>query len=422
MAGIHRKDASLEQAWEEVSLEQAQQLIGEQLRPITETEWVPLPEAPGRVLAEDQIAAFDQPPFHRSPIDGYACRSADISGASKETPVYLQVIAEVCAGQWCRKSVGTGQAVRIMTGAPVPEGCDCCVYQEDTDYGEEQVAVYRSVGAWENFCFRGEDFKQGTRLLERGTKVGSVEAGILAGMGKAEIPVLSLPKAALLTTGDEVAAPGKPLLPGKIYDSNQTLLAVRLRELGIRPAVTETVRDDADEMAEAIRQAAKTCDIVITTGGVSVGKKDLVHQALGKLNARRIFWRVKVKPGMPTLFSMYGNIPVISLSGNPFGAAAIFEVLVRPALAALTTDPTLLPVRGSGIMADEFPKASVGRRLVRAIWKDGTIRLPKGLHSSGVLSSMKGCNCLVDIPPGTEALHAGDSVEVIFISSPYGIP
>lgn len=400
---------------ENVSLEQALQLMDEQIQTITETEHVPVLEALGRVLAEDVKAVFDNPPFDRSPIDGYACRSADIAGASRDNPVYLQVVEEVCAGQCPHSKVTSGQAVRIMTGAPIPEGCDCCVYQEYTDYGEEQVAVYEPAGPWGNYCYRGEDFKKGTLMMAQGTKLGYVEAGILASMGETEVLVLRQPKIALLTTGDEVMSPGERLLPGKIYDSNQTLLIARMQELGIHPVLAEAVRDDADAVADAIQRAAKEADMVLTTGGVSVGKKDMVHQALSLLNARRIFWRVQLKPGMPTVFSVYEGTPVISLSGNPFGAAANFELLIRPALAKLTGDQTWIPLRTSGVMADIFPKTSMGRRFIRAIWKNGKVYLPEGLHDSGILASMKGCNCLVDIPPGTAALHVGDLVEVVFI-------
>lgn len=400
---------------ENVSLEQALQLMTGQIRPIAETERVPVLEALGRVLAEDMKAAFDNPPFDRSPIDGYACRAADIAGASRDNPVYLQVVEEVCAGQYPHNKVSAGQAVRIMTGAPIPEGCDCCVYQEHTDYGEKKVAVYEPAEAGENYCCRGEDFKKGTLMMAQGTKLGYVEAGILASMGETEVSVLRRPKIALLITGDEVVPPGQSLLPGKIYDSNQTLLTARMQELGIHPVMAETVRDDADAVADAIGKAAMAADLVITTGGVSVGKKDMVHQALSLLNARRIFWRVQIKPGMPTIFSVYEGTPVVSLSGNPFGAAANFELLIRPALAKLAGDQTWVPLRASGIMADVFPKTSAGRRFIRAIWKNGRVYLPDGLHDSGILASMKGCNCLVDIPPGTAALHAGDPVEVVFL-------
>lgn len=400
---------------EYVSVEQAVRLIEDDISPVAETEQVPLAASLGRILAEAAIAGFDNPPFDRSPIDGYACRAADLAGASRERPVYLDVVEEVCAGQSPCRAVEAGQAARIMTGAPVPEGCDCCVFQEDTDYGDARVAVYAPVNAWGNYCFRGEDFKKGARLLEKGTKIGYVEAGILSSMGMNTVLVRRLPRLALLATGDEVVRPGELLLPGKIYDSNQMLLAMRLRELGVEPVLIRAVPDDGEALAEAIREAAGISDLIVTTGGVSVGKKDMVHRALELLHARKVFWRVLLKPGMPTVFSVACGTPVISLSGNPFGAAANFELLVRPALARLTGDQTLQPTRGTGVMADAFPKASAGRRFVRASWRDGRVYLPQGLHSSGVLASMRGCNCLVDIPAGTKELRAGDAVEVVFI-------
>lgn len=412
---LWKRDIGKGNRMEGVTAEQALELILEHTKVIGDTEEVELLRAPGRILARDMKAAFDNPPFDRSPIDGYACRSEDVAEASEENPVSLKVTEEIDAGRYSERRVESGQAVRIMTGAAIPPGCDCCIRQEDTDYGEDLVKLFRPEKAWGNYCFQGEDFKEGAVLLTKGTRLGFVEAGVLAGMGMAAAPVYRRPKIAVLTTGDEVVMPGRPLPPGKIYNSNLTLLAARLLDFGAELTQTVSVEDDPSMMAEALKEAAGNADLIVTTGAVSVGKKDIMHEALKKAGAERIFWRVKVKPGMPTLFSVYKDVPVISLSGNPFGVAVMTELLIRPMLQKMKQDDTLKLTRVNGTLADPFEKPSRGRRMVRAFWKDGVFHLPDGLHSNGVLSSMAGCNCLIDVKPGSPALKPGDSAEAILL-------
>mgnify|MGYP005977794091 FL=1 len=316
----------------------------------------------------------------------------------------------------------------------VANGCNCCIYQEDTDYGEDTVEVYSEQKRWSNYCFSGEDFKKGTTLLKKGTHIGYVEAAILAGMGVAKVPVYRQPRIVLLTTGDEVVEPGIPLPEGKIYNSNMTMLSARLRELGIESFHMEAVKDDPTVMSEKLKEAAKAADMIITTGGVSVGKKDIMHESLRLMGAERIFWRVKMKPGMPTLFSAYKKtsditatdhcasereIPIISLSGNPFGVAASIELLIRPALEKMMQDPSIGLKEVNGIMADNFEKGIKGRRFIRAYLENGKFHLPNGLHSNGVLSSMAGCNCLIDTKTmenqESRSLNAGDKVGAILL-------
>lgn len=418
---------------EGISVEQAMEQILQYTPVINETEEVELNKAGGRILAQDMVAEFNNPPFDRSPVDGYACKAEDLVGASSEHPVKLKVMEEIDAGQYSERAVEHGQAVRIMTGAAIPKGCDCCVYQERTDYGEDFVEIYTEQKQWDNYCFTGEDFKKGTTLLKKGTHIGYVEAAVLAGMGAAKVPVYRQPRIVLLTTGDEVVEPGNPLPAGKIYNSNMTMLSARLRELRIEPFYMEAVKDDPQIMAEKLKEAAEQADMIITTGGVSVGKKDIMHESLRLLNAERIFWRVKMKPGMPTLFSVYNKegsnesvsekcmakVPVISLSGNPFGVAVTVELLIRPALEKMMQNPAIGLKEVTGVMADDFVKGIKGRRFIRAYWEDGKFHLPNGLHSNGVLSSMAGCNCLIDTKTmedqESKSLNTGDKVSAILL-------
>ena len=409
---------------EGISVEQAMEQILQYTPVINETEEVELNKAGGRILAQDMVAEFNNPPFDRSPVDGYACKAEDLAGASSEHPVKLKVMEEIDAGQYSESVVESGQAVRIMTGAAIPKGCDCCIFQEDTDYGEETVEIYREVKQWDNYCFAGEDFKKGTTLLKKGTHIGYVEAAVLAGMGAAKVPVYRRPKVVLLTTGDEVVEPGNPLPAGKIYNSNMTMLSARMIELGIEPFYMEAVKDNPQVMAEKIKEIAEQADMIITTGGVSVGKKDIMHESVRLIDAERIFWRVNMKPGMPTLFSVYenasgGKVPVISLSGNPFGVAVTIELLIRPALEKMMQNPAIGLKEVTGVMADDFVKGIKGRRFIRAYWENGRFHLPNGLHSNGVLSSMAGCNCLIDTKTmedkESKSLKTGDKVSAVWL-------
>lgn len=398
-----------------VELGQAQDMLLKRVDRIEETERISLWDAVGRVLAEDVSAGHDQPPFPRSPLDGYAVRSRDIEGASKESPVQLTVVDEADAGHVSGKCVSRGMAIRIMTGAPIPKGADCIIGQEDTDYGEETVEIYEEIRAYQNYCYAGEDYKAGAKILAKDTVLGSVEAGILASLGRGEILVYRRPRVSVLTTGDEIMLPGETLEPGKIYDSNLYTLVTRLTSLGMDVVKRDWSGDDPKKAAGWIREAAQESDIIVTTGGVSVGKKDIMHEVLTLLECERIFWRIAVKPGMPTLCAQYRGTLLICLSGNPFGATVNLELLVRPLLAKMTGREDLKLKRISAVSESEFPKKSGVTRYVRAYYEDGKVQIPEGSNASGILSSMCGCNCLIEIPAGTLRVDRGDTVWIVLL-------
>ncbi|MCI6060959.1 MAG: molybdopterin molybdotransferase MoeA [Dorea sp.] len=396
-------------------LEEALELILSRGKKIDECEEIALWDVVGRVLAEDVVAQRNQPPFPRSPLDGYAVRSSDIKGASREYPVTLTVIAEVDAGHVVQEMVGEGEAIRIMTGAPIPDGADCIIGQEDTDYGESRVNVYEEVEAWQNYCFEGEDYRAGTILLKKGTVLGSAEAGILASLGLTRVCVYRRPRIAVITTGDEILLPGEELLPGKIYDSNLYALVTRLRSWGVEISAKMRVEDDAKKVAELVKKVMTDADLVVTTGGVSVGKKDIMHEVLKILNCEKLFWRIAVKPGMPTLCASCQGKLLVCLSGNPYGAVANLELLIRPLLAEMTGREDLKIQRRRAVCENTFPKKSMVTRYVRAHYSDGKVRIASGSNASGILSSMCGCNCLIVIPAGTERIEKDDEVEVILL-------
>ncbi len=399
----------------ELVLAYATKLLLDKVKKIEETELVSLWEALHRVLAEDIVAVRNQPPFPRSPLDGYAVRSEDIKNASKEEPVVLQVIDEVLAGGWCKKEVVSGTAVRIMTGAPIPEGADCIVMQEYTDYGEDSVEIYKKLSAYQNYCFEGEDYKTGAKLLSKDTELGAVEIGILASLGYKNVKVYRKAKVALLTTGDETILPGEELTEGKIYDSNLYTLGSRLKSWGMEVPVRERIGDEAKLVADRIIDVHNEVDIIVTTGGVSVGKKDIMHEVLEIIGAERIFWKVAIKPGMPTLCGTYNGKLLICLSGNPFGATVNVDLLVRPVLEKMTTRISLKLRKEQAVTSTEFLKRSPVTRYVRAYTENRVVTIPKGSNDSGILSSMCGCNCLIEIPAGTKEIRKGDQVWVIMI-------
>ena len=397
-----------------VELEEACALMTGSVRALG-VEQVSRQSALGRTLAEDVAAPLDQPPFDRSPLDGYALRSADTAGASPGHPVSLQVVETVYAGGVPSRVLGPGEAIRIMTGAMLPRGCDCVIQHERTDNGLEQVQIYATLSPHDNYCNRGEDYRTGEVLLPAGTVVDAAAVGVLASAGLSSVPVRRRPVVRVLSTGDEVVSPDlHPLPAGKIYGSNQELLTARLRELGVSDVKGLLIGDDPREVADAMAQLLGECDLLITTGGVSAGDKDIFHEALPLLGAERVFWKVNLKPGTPAMYSLWQGQPILSLSGNPFAAAATFELLARPLLAALTGESRFSLRSRTAVVEGSFPKASPGRRFLRGFYQEGRVSLT-GKNDSGMLASLVGCNCLVDLPAGSPPVQAGQAVTVLLL-------
>ena len=410
---VLKQEAGERNMWREITLEHALELIRERAHRIQDVTEQKIDEAGGCVLAEDVFASLDNPPFPRSPVDGYAVRAEDLAGAAKGDPVSLKVAGCIYAGDDGQSfTAGPGEAYRIMTGAPFPQGTDTAVRQEDTDYGEKEVLIYKEQKAWDNYCFQGEDYQKGRLLLKKGTTLTFAEQGILSGLGYTRVRVYRKPVVRIFTTGDELVLPGNPLLPGKIYDSNGIMTGERLKELGIAPQSVEHVGDDERLLAEKLLHACQDADVILTTGGVSVGKKDILHGALECMGAEKVFWRIRLQPGMPTIFSVYGRTLILSLSGNPFGAMANLELLVRPMLEAMTGSERFSMEKREGILTGEFPKKSRVRRFVRAVYREGEVSFPEGIYSSGAIGTLRGCNCLLDIPAGTDPIKKGEKVTV----------
>lgn len=365
------------------------------------------------VSATDIATAIAQPPFNRSPLDGFALRHSDTAGAAKTTPVTLRIVETVYAGEAPVHELRPGDAARIMTGAPLPVGATCVVRQEDVEYNAEYVTLFGEMREYQNFCHQGEDVTIGNVVLARGTRITSAIAGVLAGQGIASLPVYPRPRIGILSTGRELARAGNPLVPGKIYDSNETMLAARIVEIGAEPVLPGTAEDTPSALAACVVGLLAGCDMAVTTGGVSVGEHDYLPAVAEHLDARCLFRGVAMKPGGWVSAWLVEEKPLLCLSGNPFAAAATFELFAVPLCRHLAGEADPMPERVGGVLHQPFGKASPGRRFLRAKIKGNEISLPGGKHSSGSLSSFMDCNCLVDIPEGTPALPEGSVVEAV---------
>lgn len=395
-----------------MEIEEAVKILCENVVPIEEIEEVALTDSNGRILAEDVCAEFDQPPFPRSPLDGYAVKGADTLDASEECPVTIKVIGKVYAGEVYGGKVSSGEAVRIMTGAPIPDGADTVIRQEDTDYGTEIVCIYKGQKPWSNYCYAGEDFKKGEVILEKDRTVNSGIMAVLASLGKNTVKVYRRPRVAVFSTGDELLMPGSPMQRGKIYESNTTYISSRLMEFGMELVSAEIVPDDPVLMAKKIQKNADKADFMITTGGVSVGEKDIMHDVQEILQAKKLFWKVKVKPGSPTLAFTYKDTLVLALSGNAFAAVANFEILGRNILHKMYPSERIRIKSRMVTLNDSIKKPSGMKRFLRGYADDETVVFSEGLQTSGAISGMARCNCMIEIPAGNEGAKAGDKVRI----------
>jgi molybdopterin molybdotransferase len=372
----------------------------------------PLLAALGGVTAGEIYAPRDNPPFDRSALDGFAFRSDETAAASAEVPVRFSVSGVIYAGDRGESGFGPGEAVKIMTGAPVPPGADCVLGKEQVcvEGGGEYVAVAGPVGKYDNVIFRGEDIKKGALLFPAGTVLKSAHLGVLASMGLGTVEIRRPLRIGLFCTGDELVPPGSPLLPGKIYNSNETLIASRFKELGFSAEVLPQTGDDADLAAQVIADRIDGFDLLVTTGAVSVGDKDIFHEVFTKLGVRRIFSRLRTRPGQAVLCGKYRNKLLLCLSGNPFAAILAFELLVRPVLAKMAGGGGIQYRKA--VLDTPFTKKAGIRRFVRAKLADGHVTLPGG-NTSGRLFTFADCNCFADVPSDTESLKPGDEVDIL---------
>lgn len=391
-----------------ITLEEAKKRITRSVSPLG-AKTLPLSSALGCVIAQSLIAPMDQPPFPRSPYDGYALNSVDSEGASRQTPVSLKVVGRSFAGVPANTAVRSGEAVRIMTGGVIPEGADCVIAQENTDEGGETVRIFQTLKPFENYCHAGEDYRAGDVLAAAGERVSAAVCALCSGAGLAGLRVCPRPVVTVFSTGDEVRSPGEPLEYGQIYTSNTAYLSARLGELGLQCRELDTVCDELDTTVRAFEKALEYGDFVISTGGVSVGERDLVPLALERLGAEIVFHGVDVKPGMPSCLAVRGGKPILALSGNPFACAVSFELLARAVCAVLASDASLEARAVEARLAEDYTGKRNCRRFLSGRLTQGVVSMPK-VQSNGRLRNMIGCNCLVELNAGLGALSRGDAV------------
>ncbi|MCL5256516.1 MAG: molybdopterin molybdotransferase MoeA [Chloroflexi bacterium] len=402
-----------------ISVEEALETVLGHFDPL-DAERRPILDALGQVLAEDVISSASIPPFDNSAMDGYAVQSGDVAGAGRDKPIELRVIADLAAGRVAGVSVGPGTAVRIMTGAPLPNGADAVVRFEDTDEASApstreggRIGVMVPVVSGENVRYAGEDVRTGELVIPKGATVRPSEIGVLASLGRKDVLVHRRPKVAVLATGDELVEIDEPVSPGKIRNSNSYSVASLVARYGGVPVMLGIARDRIEELTAKLAEGLTT-DLVITSGGVSVGDYDMVKNVL-KAEGKIDFWQVRMKPGKPLAFGHIRGVPLLGLPGNPVSAMVSFEQFGRPAILKMLGKTKLAKPTVSATLTEDVENYSGRRHYIRAILekRDGRYYAwTTGEQGSGILTSMAKANGLVVIPEDQKLVKAGTEVMV----------
>ncbi|MEP6857668.1 MAG: gephyrin-like molybdotransferase Glp [Gemmatimonadales bacterium] len=384
-------------------VEEASERILAEIRNLA-AESVPLRAALGRVCAEDIAATVTMPPWSNSSMDGYAVRSADITPVMKGEPVTLRVVGTIAAGEFAPKALKRGQAMRIMTGAPLPGGADSVIRKEDTDGGEQRVEIREARDVWKNIRPAGEDYRSGDLLAKRGTPVKPALIGVLASSGVGQVQAFRRPRVAIISSGNELVDIDdfdEVLASRRIVSSNSYTLDALTRVAGGVPVDLGIAEDTRASLRRKLEKAGD-CDLIITSAGVSVGDLDHTRDVFAALGGKQLFWKVKMRPGAPLAFGMLNGVPWLGLSGNPVSAMVSFELFVRPALRKMQGHTALFRRTVSVTLEEDVKISAKLTHFLRAYvtrHEDGTLtaRLT-GLQSSGALTSMAKANALLIVP------------------------
>ena len=400
-----------------IALEEALEILNKNTKAL-KSEVVSIKDSLKRVLYGDVKSKINNPPFNKSVFDGYAFKSEDSKGTSKENPIDLKIVDEIFAGMWPEIEIKSGEAIRIMTGAPIPAGADCVLKQEETERQGDLVKIFKEMKSNENISFMGEDIRIGETLIKKGKRLDYADLGIMASSGISEVLVYKKPNVSIISTGDEVCDINSTLKPGKIYDSNLYSLSARIEELGYNVLSMEHVGDNILKIGEAIEKAFEKSDIVFTTGGASVGEKDLMQKVSESIGFERLFWKIKIKPGSAVVCSKRQEKILISLSGNPNAALTTFELLGKSVLKKLEGEEENINIkREKGVLMDSFNKKSPQRRFLRGnvIYdeKGAKVYITQIKSGNGILSSLLNAKCLIEIEKGNEGLNRGEVVNII---------
>jgi molybdopterin molybdotransferase len=390
-----------------LTIEDALARIVEHAPPLPD-ETVAVEDAFGRVLREPARAVVDLPPFPSSAMDGFALRAAD-------TPGTLPIVAWIAAGRPATRSLAPGEAMAIATGGVVPAGADSVVPIEDVEEGADSVVVPAATESGANIRPRGGDLRAGETVVEAGTRLGPAQVGALAAAGVARVRCHRAPRAVVVVTGTELCAPGDPLGPGEIYDANGYILATQLASAGAEVERLPPVKDDPAATRDAIERGL-AADVLITTGGVSVGVYDLVRAVEAELGVEEVFWRVAVRPGKPVAFGVRGRTLVFGLPGNPVSSLVGFELFVRPALLALQGVENAAPVFRPGRLGRAVKRTRARDSLLRArtrVERDEVVLDPLSGQESHMIAQAATADALVLVPLGEGNLEAGSAVRYL---------
>jgi len=392
---------------------QALKIVLEDTKPV-ESEWVALTRAHRRALAEDIVARNNVPYTDNSAMDGYAIRTGDV----KSIPQDLKVVGVVACGKSVKKRLKPGEAMAIMTGAPIPEGCDSVIPVEDTEVvGSGIVRILRNIEPGKNVRYSGEDVRKGEVVLKRGTAIGPAELGMLASVGRKRVRVFRKPLVAILITGNEIIEPGEKLRPGKVRDINTFSLCGLVEKFGGVPLPLGIAGDESVKLVRKMKKGLNS-DIMIISGGVSMGEFDFVREALTSLGYREKFWKVAMKPGMPISFGYIGRTPVFGLPGNPVSSMVSFLEFVRPLMMKLMERAVDLP-EVSAILRTPVEKKDNRRHFLRVkldYRNHKYFASLTGPQGSGILKSMIECDGIAILPEHSKALKIGDRVTVQLVA------
>ena len=394
----------------EIALERILALV-----PPPRPERVALAHAHRRILAERILSPVDLPAFDNSMMDGYAVRAADLAAACADLPVTLQLRGRIAAGEIFTGKIGAGECVRIFTGSPLPAGADAVIMQEDTRPDSSNPGVIQFLDAvkpWENVRFRGEDLKLGAVIGEPGDLLTTGRISLLAAAGVTDVTVGKCPVVGLVASGSELLEGGQALAPGKIYEGNRASLAALAAQAGAIPKIFPLVKDNLADTRAALETAFAECDVVVTSGGVSVGEMDFVKDAFEKIGGELQFWKVAIRPGRPFVFGRCGEKFLFGLPGNPVSAFVTFLLLVRPALSRWQGARDIHLPAHPGTLAEPLANTGARRHFTRVtVDAAGNVR-SAGTQASHILSSLASANGLVDVPPKT-TVPAGAVVSVL---------
>ena len=390
-------------------------------------EFVSLLQAHGRFLAEDIAADHDVPAFDRSPYDGYAIRSVDSQGAASENPVTFTIVGEIGAGYVFEEEVGYREAVRIMTGAPIPKGCDVVVMLELTHTFEENNQMYMSIKrtfeAGTNISYKGEDVQKGTILIEKGQYINPGVVALLATFGVDQVPVFRKPIVGVIATGSELLDPSDSLQPGKIRNSNAYMIMAQIERAGATVKYFGKFSDDINLCIDVVKKALEEVDILITTGGVSVGDYDYLPAIYEAIDAKVLFNKVAMRPGSVTTVAARNGQLLFGLSGNPSACYVGFELFTRPIIRKAFGNKQPHLRREQAVLGADFKKANPFTRFVRAIasYEDGQlVAVPSGFDKSSAVSSLAGANAFIVLPGGSRGYEKGMQVAVLLLEDLQG--